>query len=39
MLGWIYYLSGGPLIDPFCRDREAVIRQLFGSLQGLLENR
>jgi lipid II:glycine glycyltransferase (peptidoglycan interpeptide bridge formation enzyme) len=38
MLGWIYYLSGGPLVAPSCRDREAVTRQLSDSLQGLLEN-
>jgi lipid II:glycine glycyltransferase (peptidoglycan interpeptide bridge formation enzyme) len=39
VLGWIYYLSGGPLIDPSCQDREAVVRQLSGSLQDLLESR
>ena len=38
MLGWIYYFSGGPLIDPSCRDRDTVIRQLSSSIQGLLEN-
>jgi hypothetical protein len=37
LLGWIYYLSGGPLITPSFQDREPLVRQLSQSLQGLLE--
>ncbi len=37
LLGWIYYLSGGPLIAPSCQDRELLVRQLSQSLRSLLE--
>ena len=39
VLGWIYYLSGGPLLGPDLAGRNDVIRQLTRGLASLLEHR